>query len=93
MRFIERINSSNPVYWRRISTDVEFLQLLYIKAQHWITNVKVNIEKENVFKNQYTKDHYQEFQNEYKHRLSIINSLESKVDAALLNISTPIPYY
>jgi len=89
-KIIERINSSNPIYWKRISADVEFLQLLYIKSQHWITNVKVNIEKENVFKNQYTKDHYQEFQNEYKHRLSIINSLESKVDAALLNISTPI---
>ena len=89
-KILERINSSNPVYWRRISTDVEFLQLLYIKAQHWITHVKVNIEKENVFKDQYTKEHYQEFQSKFKHRLSIINSLESKVDAALLNISTPI---
>lgn len=89
-KILDRINSSNPIYWKNISIDVECLQLAYIQAQHWITNVKVNIEKENIFKDQYTKDYYQEFHNEYKHQLSIINSLESKVDAALLNISTPI---
>ena len=63
---------------------------MYIKAQQWITNIKVNIEKENIFKDQYTKDYYETIQKEINQKLSLVNSLESKVDAALLNISTPI---
>jgi len=89
-QILSRIHTTNPVYWKHISLDVESLQLLYIKTQKWITTLKANIEKENIFKDQYTKDYYETIKNEINQKLSLVNSLESQVDAALINISTPI---
>ena len=88
-KIIDRLNIKNPLYWEKLSQDIEHLQLCYIAAQNWIGDITSKICITN-YDHAYGTGYYAQFISKIKQLLLEQSNLSSEIDSALINISTPI---